>query len=420
MEFKFNSKHVRYMTAIACTGLAVGVGGFSLNANAATKSTALSGVTAMTATTSANEDAAVDEGATTAGVTLLMGNALADDAGATVAANSASLVQTGNASYEDIAICQTESYTNVRALPDENSEIVGMLYNNCGASVVESEGDWYKIVSGNVTGYVKREYLVIGNVDLARSVSQRQATVSAGALQVKDQASDSGISVGDFPQGTVFTVLDESMKDSGWIKITCENGDGFVKTSEVTLSTKYALAETVAEANARLAQEEAQRQAAAEAMAKMAKAAQAQNSKSTSSSKSSSKSSSSSSSGSSRSYAAPGSGSGSSVASYASQFVGNPYVYGGSSLTGGTDCSGFVMSVYAQYGVSLPHSSYSQQNCGYSVSQSDMQPGDIVCYGSHVGIYVGDGNIVHASNERDGIKISNANYRSIADVRRIY
>jgi cell wall-associated NlpC family hydrolase len=78
------------------------------------------------------------------------------------------------------------------------------------------------------------------------------------------------------------------------------------------------------------------------------------------------------------------------------------------------------MSVYAQYGVSLPHSSYSQQNCGYSVSQSDMQPGDIVCYGSHVGIYVGDGNIVHASNERDGIKISNANYRSIADVRRIY
>ncbi len=417
MEFKFNSKHVRYMTAIACTGLAVGVGGFTLNANAATKSTALSGVTAMTTTVSTNEDKAVDEGSSTAGVSLLLGNALADDAGATVAANSAALVQTGNASYEDIAICQTESYTNVRALPDENSEIVGMLYNNCGASVVESEGDWYKIVSGNVTGYVKREYLVIGNADLARSVSQRQATVSVAALQVKDQASDSGISVGDFPQGTVFTVLDEN-STPGWIKITCENGDGFVHSEQVTLSTKYLLAETVAEANARLAQEEAQRQAAAEAMARMAKAAQAQNSKSTSSSKSSSKSSSSS--GSSRSYAAPGSGSGSSVASYASQFVGNPYVYGGSSLTGGTDCSGFVMSVYAQFGVSLPHSSYSQQNCGYSVGTGDMQPGDIVCYGSHVGIYVGDGNIVHASNERDGIKISNANYRSIADVRRIY
>ncbi len=417
MEFKFNSKHVRYMTAIACTGLAVGIGGFTLNANAATKSTALSGVTAMTTTASTNEDKAVDEGSSTAGVSLLLGNAIADDAGATVAANSAALVQTGNASYEDIAICQTESYTNVRALPDENSEIVGMLYNNCGASVVESEGDWYKIVSGNVTGYVKREYLVIGNADLARSVSQRQATVSVAALQVKDQASDSGISVGDFPQGTVFTVLDEN-STPGWIKITCENGDGFVHSEQVTLSTKYLLAETVAEANARLAQEEAQRQAAAEAMARMAKAAQAQNSKSTSSSKSSSKSSSSS--GSSRSYAAPGSGSGSSVASYASQFVGNPYVYGGSSLTGGTDCSGFVMSVYAQFGVSLPHSSYSQQNCGYSVGTGDMQPGDIVCYGSHVGIYVGDGNIVHASNERDGIKISNANYRSIADVRRIY
>lgn len=78
------------------------------------------------------------------------------------------------------------------------------------------------------------------------------------------------------------------------------------------------------------------------------------------------------------------------------------------------------MSVYAQFGVSLPHSSWSQQNCGYSVGTGDMQPGDIVCYGSHVGIYVGDGQIVHASNERDGIKVSNANYRSIADVRRIY
>lgn len=418
MEFKFNSKHVRYMTAIACTGLAVGVGGFSLNANAATKSTALSGVTAMTTTTSANEDKADDEGSSTAGVTLLVGNALADDAGATVAANSAALVQTGNASYEDVAICLTESYANVRALPDENSEIVGMIYNNCGASVIDSEGDWYKIVSGNVTGYVNRQYLVIGNADLARAVSQRQATVTVPATDVFEQADTNSISIAKYPQGEVFTVLDES-STPGWIKVTCENGDGFVQSGNVAITTKYLLAETVAEANARLAQEEAQRQAAAEAMAKMVKASQTQTQKNSTTNKSSSKSSSSSS-GSSRSYAAPGSGSGSSVASYASQFVGNPYVYGGSSLTGGTDCSGFVMSVYAQFGVSLPHSSYSQQNCGYSVGTGDMQPGDIVCYGSHVGIYVGDGNIVHASNERDGIKISNAFYRSIADVRRIY
>ena len=413
------SKHVRYIAAVACTGLAISVGTVGITANAATKSTGLSGVTAMTTTSSSDEDKAVDEGASTAGVTLLMGNALADDATATVAANSASLVQTANASYEDVAIAQVESYANVRALPDENSEVVGMIYNNCAASIIDTQGDWYKIVSGNVTGFIKKEFLVIGNADLARSVSQRQATVAAAAIDVFEQPSESSISIAKYPQGEVFTVLDESTKDSGWIKVTCENGDGYVVTNGVTLSTKYNLAETVAEANARLAQEEAMRQAAAEAqMKQFLKAAQANQNKSTSSKSSSS--SSSRSSGSGRSYSSPSGAGGSAVASYASQFIGNPYVYGGSSLTNGTDCSGFVMSVYAQFGVSLPHSSYSQQNCGYSVGTGDMQPGDIVCYGSHVGIYVGDGQIVHASNERDGIKVSNANYRSIADVRRIY
>ena len=412
------SKHVRYIAAVACTGLAISVGTAGITANAATKSTGLSGVTAMTTTSSSDEDKAVDEGASTAGVTLLMGNALADDASATVAANSASLVQTANASYEDVAIAQVESYANIRALPDENSEVVGMIYNNCGASIIDTQGDWYKIVSGNVTGFIKKEFLVVGNADLARSVSQRQATVSATAIDVFEQPDRNSISIGKFPQGETFTVVDESTKDSGWIKITCENGDGFVTTDVVTLSTKYNLAETVAEANARLAQEEAMRQAAAEAqMKQFLKAAQANQSKSSSSKSSSS---SSSRSGSGRSYSAPNGAGGSAVASYASQFIGNPYVYGGSSLTNGTDCSGFVMSVYAQFGVSLPHSSWSQQNCGYSVGTGDMQPGDIVCYGSHVGIYVGDGQIVHASNERDGIKVSNANYRSIADVRRIY
>ena len=418
---RIESKHVRYITAVACASLAVSVGAVGINANAATKSTGLSGVTAMTTTASSDEDKAVDEGASTAGVTLLMGNALADDATATVAANSASLVQTANASYEDVAIAQVESYANVRALPDENSEIVGMIYNNCGASIIDTQGDWYKIVSGNVTGFVKREFLVVGNAELARSVSQRQATVAALAIDVFEQPSESSISIAKYPQGEVFTVLDESAASSGWVKVTCENGDGYVVTAGVTLSTKYNLAETVAEANARLAQEEAMRQAAAEAQMKqfLKAAASAQTNKS-SSSKSSSSSSSSRSSGSGRSYSSPSGAGGSAVAAYASQFIGNPYVYGGSSLTNGTDCSGFVMSVYAQFGVSLPHSSWSQQNCGYSVGTGDMQPGDIVCYGSHVGIYVGDGQIVHASNERDGIKVSNANYRSIADVRRIY
>lgn len=126
--------------------------------------------------------------------------------------------------------------------------------------------------------------------------------------------------------------------------------------------------------------------------------------------------SSSSSSSSSSSY----SGSGSSVVDYATQFVGNPYVWGGTSLTNGADCSGFVQSVYSNFGVSLPRTSYEQQNAGTEVSYADAQPGDLICYGGHVAIYMGDGKIVHASNSVDGIKISNnAAYRTITSVRRL-
>lgn len=114
------------------------------------------------------------------------------------------------------------------------------------------------------------------------------------------------------------------------------------------------------------------------------------------------------------------SGSGSSVVDYATQFVGNPYVWGGTSLTNGADCSGFVQSVYNNFGVSLPRTSYEQQNAGTEVSYSDAQPGDLICYGGHVAIYMGDGKIVHASNSRDGIKVSNdATYRTIVSVRRL-
>ena len=113
------------------------------------------------------------------------------------------------------------------------------------------------------------------------------------------------------------------------------------------------------------------------------------------------------------------SGSGSSIVDYATQFVGNPYVWGGTSLTGGADCSGFTQSVYAQFGYSLPRTSYEQQSWGTEVSYADAQPGDLICYGGHVAIYMGNGQIVHASNSRDGIKISNdATYRTILSVRR--
>lgn len=116
-----------------------------------------------------------------------------------------------------------------------------------------------------------------------------------------------------------------------------------------------------------------------------------------------------------------GSGVGQQAANYACNFVGNPYKFGGTSLTNGTDCSGFTMSVYANFGISLPHSSGAQRGCGYDVGGlANAQPGDLVCYSGHVGLYIGGGQIVHASTAATGIKVSNADYRSVLAVRRIF
>ena len=115
------------------------------------------------------------------------------------------------------------------------------------------------------------------------------------------------------------------------------------------------------------------------------------------------------------------SGAGANVANFALQFVGNPYVFGGSSLTNGADCSGFVMSVYANFGVSLPHSSAGDRSVGYDVGGlANAIPGDIVCYSGHVGIYIGNGQIVHASTSRTGIVVGSVNYRTPLCVRRIF
>lgn len=114
-----------------------------------------------------------------------------------------------------------------------------------------------------------------------------------------------------------------------------------------------------------------------------------------------------------------GSSLGQQIAAYGCQFIGNPYVYGGTSLTNGTDCSGFTQAVYAHFGISIPRDSTSQRFAGKEVSYAEAQPGDIICYAGHVGLYIGNGQIVHASTEKTGIKISNATYRTILSVRRI-
>ena len=318
--------------------------------------------------------------------------------------------------YADIAIAQVNNYVNVRAEANTDSEVLGKLYNNSAATVLETTDDgWYKINSGSVTGYVKAEYVVTGDEELARRVSTRYATVTTTTLYVRTEPSTESSILTMLGEGDDFVVVDDSMKDTGWVIVTTEEGDGYVSTEYVNLWTDFVKAESKAEEEARLAKEEAERQAAA-AAAEAAKKKASRSSKSSSGSSTSTSSSAESSS----SYSAPSGSDGQAVANYACQFIGNPYVYGGSSLTNGTDCSGFVMSVYAAFGIGLPHSSSGQRGCGYEVSLSEAQPGDIVCYSGHVGIYVGNNTIVHASTPSSGIKYSTATYRSVLSVRRIF
>lgn len=307
--------------------------------------------------------------------------------------------------YADIAIAQVDNYVNVRDSAGEEGNVVGKLYNNSAATVEATEGDWYKITSGNVTGYVKSEFVVCGDEELAKQVSRRVATVQTETLFVRTNPTTESDVLGMVPDQEDLTVTDES--ENGWTKVAIEEGEGYVSNEYVTKSIEFVTAESKEEEEARLAKEEAERKAAAEAAERKAAEKAAASKKSGGSSGSSGRS------------ASPSGSGGSAVANYACQFVGNPYVYGGSSLTNGADCSGFVMAVYAAFGVGLPHSSSALAGVGYGVS--DMQPGDIICYSGHVGIYIGNNTIVHASTPEGGIKYTSpANYRPIIAIRRIF
>ena len=309
--------------------------------------------------------------------------------------------------FTNLVIAQVTDYVNVRDIPSEEGEVVGKLYNHSAGDLLETDGDWYKIKSGNVTGYVKSEYVETGAEaeHLAKLVGMRMAVVTTTTLYVRSEPSKEAEVIGMVPMEDELQVLDEL---DGWVKVSVEEGDGFVSSEFVKVYTDFVRAESKAEEEARLAKEEAEREAARKA----AEAAQKKRGKTQKGSSSS---------GGGSSYSAPGSSTGSAVANYALQFVGNPYVYGGSSLTNGTDCSGFVMSVYRNFGVSLPHSSGADRSVGYSVGGvANAQPGDIICYSGHVGIYIGNGQIVHASTARTGIKVSNVSYRSVLAVRRIF
>ncbi|WP_310601959.1 C40 family peptidase [Anaerosporobacter sp.] len=361
--------------------------------------------------------------------------------------------------YANVGISIAPTYVNVRKEANTDSEILGKLYKGCAATILETKGEWVKIKSGNVKGYINAEYLAIGfdAEELVEKYGTKIATVNTTTLKVREKKSTDSRVLTMIPIDESYVVLKEYDE---WVKVSIDGGSdededngvvGYVSKEFVNITVEFETAISVEEEEAKKKQEEEARQAELEQEAKLKKEQEEQkrqqqqnsssnnskssnnsNSSSNNSSKSNSNNSSSnnssnsnSSNSSSNAEAPKGSATGSNIAAYAQKFVGNRYVYGGTSLTNGADCSGFVMSVYKSFGYSLPRTSSSQATVGTKVDMGSLQPGDLVFYAgssghvNHVAIYIGGGKVVHASNPRSGIKISSVNYRTPYTARRI-
>lgn len=253
---------------------------------------------------------------------------------------------------------------NIRQEASTDSEVIGILTNHNACELLEDAGEWYKVTSGKVTGYVNKQYLVTG--DEAEAIAEQEiktvATVNTETLNVRAEKSTEAAVLSQVGNSEAFTV--NSVAD-GWVEISVDDSVGYISQDYVTLAQALPTAKTIEQVK----------------------------------------------------YGDGVSDVRASVVSYALQFVGNRYVWGGTSLEKGVDCSGFTMRILGKYGISLPHSSRAQPSYGTKISASEAKPGDLFFYGSgrsisHVAIYIGNGQIVHASNKRDGIKVSNAYYRS--------
>ena len=348
--------------------------------------------------------------------------------------------------YENLAIANVKTYVNIRSGPSTDYEAIGKLYKGCVANVLGYEGDWVKIQSGNLEeGYIRGDYLLIG-WDAEEKIAEhcnRIATVNCSVLNVRTGMSTSDSIYDQIPRGESYYVAEEYEE---WVKIILSQDDntgaehiGYVYKQYVDLSYEFQYAITKEEEAAQKAAEEAARKAEQERLRKLAEeeaarkaAAEAKKKAEEAAKKAAEKAEAEEAKKLLEQQAALSTDSAKlrqEVASYALNFVGNPYKWGGTSLTKGADCSGFVQSIYKQFGYDLPRVSKDQaKSAGYCNVKPDLEhllPGDLIFYTDnkgvvdHVGMYIGDGKIVHAASKKSGIKVSSYKTRTPYKARRV-
>ena len=366
---------------------------------------------------------------TIAASVLTTGNIKADEKDTTKETNTATESKYANKAVADIYSTTT---LNIRKKGSINAKIVGKMKKGNIATVLKKGSEWSKVRSGNVTGYVKNQYLVFGDEieNFAKQNVKKVVKVQTETLRVRKKASTNS---------KIVTLVSEDDKlkvkkqTDDWAKVKVDGQIGYVSKDYAKVTYSFGKAKSMKQIQAEQEAKEAKKRAEEAARSKSENESVSTTSSGHTSDDGTTSGSTAGSTQTTKKASVSVSSSGSSatgsrIASYAQQFVGNPYRYGGNSLTSGIDCSGFTQQIMAKFGYSISRTSSSQAGEGRAVSTSNLRAGDLVFYGNggsinHVAVYIGGGQVVHASNSapypRGGIKISNVNYRTPICARRI-
>lgn len=266
--------------------------------------------------------------------------------------------------YKNLGIANVSNHLNIRSIPSEDGKMLGKMSNNDACEILEMEGNWAHVITGEVEGYVCLDYLLTGPLAIqkAKEVVCPVATITSDAVRVREEANTDCAVITLLKEGEELNVIEQQ---GDWYQIDLDDEIAYVYADYVSVEEKLSVGVTMEELY----------------------------------------------------YGNGVSDTRIELCKYAQQFIGNPYVWGGTSLTNGADCSGFTMSVYAHFGVKIPHHSGSQAKQGRSVPLANVRPGDLIFYTrggviNHVAIYIGNGQVCHASSPKTGIKVSNMYYRT--------